>query len=47
MHDDDDDDDDNCNTLHAMCLLAYNVLISQKHSSSHFQIREKKYTDIP
>ena len=31
LHDDDDDDD--CTALHALCLLVYNVLISQKHSS--------------
>jgi hypothetical protein len=31
--DDDDDDDDDCTALHALCLFAYNVLISQKQSS--------------
>jgi hypothetical protein len=36
LHDDDDDDDDydyyDCTALHALCL-AYNIVISQKHSS--------------
>jgi hypothetical protein len=26
-------DGDDCTALHALCLLGYNVLISQKHSS--------------
>jgi hypothetical protein len=31
--DDDDDDDNDCTALHVLCLLGYNVLIAQKHSS--------------